>query len=144
MSKGCHNPMSYHIPSPEAQALINKIITFDKENPGALEPEMLDFLEVVRRGRIKHPDPPVGARANWLSESGSTSSHKDMHDRIFHHLARSFATPLSKFPSTDETDPYPLSRLDDEFKLDHLLFVQCRAMMMYTRVKRRLIHNEDK
>lgn len=130
--------------SPEAEQLIIKILQFDKEMPGALEPEMLDYLEVVRKGRIKHPDPPVGARANWLSENGSTSSHNDMHDRMFHHLSRSFSSPMNvgRIPAAIIGDAY--RRLDSEFELDHLLFVQCRAMMMYTRIKRGIKHPEDK
>lgn len=114
--------------SPEAKALITKIIEFDKKYPTALEPEMLDFLDIIEFGKMKHPDPPVGARANWLLPDGSTSSHIEMHDRVGHHVARSFADPFG---------------LDAEYPRDHALFAICRLVMIYIRRKRRLVHIND-
>lgn len=113
--------------SSEAIALIDRITDFDLKYPGALEPEFLDFLDVVEMGRIKHPAPPK-TRANWLTENGSTTSHNDMHDRMFHHLARSFANN---------------GRLDDESGLEHLLHMICRGIMTATRIKRGIKNAAD-
>ena len=115
------------MPSKEAVKLINEILDFDLAYPSALEPEFLDFLKVVANGAKKYP-PPVGARANWLTPNGGTSSHKDMHDRMFHHLARSFAN---------------FERQDNESGLDHLLHLACRAMMVYIRISRDIRHDDD-
>lgn len=111
----------------EALLLIEKIIAFDKKYPAALEPEFLDELLVIENGAKKHIAPP-GTRANWLQPEGSTVSHKDMHDRIFHHISRSFAN---------------YERNDYESGLDHLLHAICRAKMMYVRIKRGLKHSDD-
>jgi len=111
----------------ECREMVTRLIAFDRKYPTALEPEFLDFLDVVEFGLIKHPTPP-GARANWLTANGSTVSHTDMHDRISHHFARSYA------------DPYGL---DAEFPRDHLLFAITRCNMIYTRRKRRITHDSD-
>lgn len=78
--------------------------------------EMFDFLEVMAMGAAKHgPD-------NWLQKNGAKSSHKQMHDSMFHHLADSYAN----------------LRVDEESGLDPLLHLACRALMIYTRKKRGL------
>ena len=89
---------------------------------GAIPLEMLDFLKVVKMGADKY------AMNNWLEPDGHSSSHADMHDKMFHHLARSFANH---------------NELDDESALDHLLHVACRALMQYTRRTCGIQHTAD-
>jgi hypothetical protein len=86
-----------------------------------MEPEFLDFLEVLKMGAAKH------GNANWIQINGKKSSHKDMHDSMFHHLSLSYAN----------------RRLDGESGLDHLLHLASRALMLYTRLKRGMTHPED-
>lgn len=86
-----------------------------------MEPEFLDFLKVLKMGALKH------GNANWLSIDGKKSSHKDMHDSMFHHLAKSFVN----------------QRIDEESGLDHLLHLASRSLMAYTLIKRGIKHNED-
>ena len=86
-----------------------------------IPPEMMDWKHVMEMGAAKH-----GAN-NWLNPSGSKSSHKDMHDSMFHHLAESFSN----------------QRIDVESGLDPLLHLATRALMQYTRIKRGLIHSDD-
>jgi len=86
-----------------------------------MEPEFLDFLEVLKMGAKKH------GNSNWLNADGKKSSHKDMHDSMFHHIAKSYAG----------------IRLDQESGLDELLHVASRALMCYTLIKRGIKHKED-
>lgn len=118
-----HRKISY-----AAYRLVELIYEFDSKYPLALEPEFLDFLKVVEFGRLKHPTMDKGSRANWLEPNGSKTSHKDMHDSMFHHLSRSFAN---------------INREDHESKLDHLLHLICRGVMMYIRIKRGIKNKED-
>jgi hypothetical protein len=93
------------------------------ELPGhAIQPEMFDFLKIVSMGAKKY------AMNNWLESNGKRSSEKDMHDSMFHHLAESFAG----------------QRQDKDSKLDPLLHLACRALMLYTRRQRGIIHEDDK
>lgn len=87
-----------------------------------MEPEFLDFLDVLKMGADKH------GNANWLNADGKKSSHKEMHDSMFHHLSNSFAGV----------------RIDNDSGLDHLLHLASRALMMYTRLKRGIKHPNDK
>lgn len=83
-------------------------------------PELFEFTEVLEFGAKKY------AEGNWLKVDGKKSSFKEMHDSMFHHLAQSFAG----------------NRID-ESGLDHLLHLQCRAGMMYTLLKRKIMHDKD-
>lgn len=47
--------------------------------------EFISYLTpVFKMGAEKHGD------VNWLQPYGKTCSHKEMHDCVFHHVARSF------------------------------------------------------
>lgn len=85
------------------------------------EPEFFDMVQVLEFGAKKH------GNKNWLSESGSKSSHKDMHASMFRHLAESSAG----------------HREDVETELDPLLHLACRALMLYTRLKRGITHIDE-
>jgi hypothetical protein len=86
-----------------------------------VEPEFKDYIEVLRFGAKKH------GNKNWLEADGKKSSHKDMHASMFRHLAES-ATG---------------SKADKETGLHPLLHLASRALMMYTRQQRRIIHKDD-
>jgi hypothetical protein len=86
-----------------------------------IPPEFFDFLKILRSGAEKH------GPNNWLELNGRKSSHKEMHDSMFHHLSNSYAK----------------IRIDGESGLDHLLHLQVRAAMMYTRIVRGITHSED-
>lgn len=84
--------------------------------------EFFDILQVLEMGAEKY-------EANgWLEEDGKGTTHKQMHDSMFHHLAQSYAN----------------NRLDDESRLDHLLHVATRALMLYTRIQRGIVNSDDK
>ncbi len=91
-------------------------------NPDLFEVDFLDFMKVVEMGAAKYE--PKG----WLDSDGKGTSHEQMHNSMFHHLARSYAG----------------DRIDDESNLDHLLHLATRALMMYTRIKRDIYHTTDK
>lgn len=76
--------------------------------------EMMEFVEVMILGAAKY------APNNWLLPNGTNSDHRSMHASLFRHVAESSCG----------------SREDKETKLDPLLHVACRALMMYTRIKR--------
>lgn len=86
-----------------------------------MEPEFLDFLKVLEFGAKKHGD------SNWLSTTGKKSSHKDMHASMFRHLAESSVGGFE----------------DLETGLHPLLHLAARALMLYTRKQRGIIHEED-
>jgi len=90
----------------------------------AIQPEMFDFLKVVAIGAKKY------AMNNWLEADGKRSSEKDMHDSMGHHWAESM---VGKGKA-----------LDKDSKLDPLLHLACRALMLYTRRQRGIIHEDDK
>ncbi len=83
--------------------------------------EFYDVYDILQMGAKKYKID------GWLDEDGHGTSHKEMHDSMFHHLAQSYAK----------------TRLDDESQLDHLLHVACRALMLYTRLQRGLINPKD-
>lgn len=85
------------------------------------EPEFMDYLEIFALGAQKYD------RDNWLEPDGKRSSHKEMHDSMFHHLAESFTG----------------KEADDESGLHPLLHLIARAMMVYTRYNRGIIHPKD-
>lgn len=83
--------------------------------------DFLDFMEVLEMGAAKYK--PNG----WLDADGNGTSHKEMHASMFRHLASSSAGIIN----------------DGESGLDHLLHVATRALMLYTRRKRGIIHPKD-
>lgn len=84
--------------------------------------EFFDVDRVLKMGAEKYK------ADGWLDPDGHGTSHKSMHDSMFHHLAQSYAG----------------IRNDNESKLDHLLHVACRALMLYTRHKRLINNPKDK
>ncbi len=82
--------------------------------------EWIDVLK-VDGGNGKYP--PGG----WDLPEGKTMSHKDTHSAMFRHLALSFAN----------------QRIDKGTQLDHLLSIAFRALALYTRIKRNIIHPDD-
>ncbi len=92
--------------------------------------EMDDWKKILEMGAKKH-----GAN-NWLDPDGKKSSEREMQDSMFHHLAKSFA-------SSQEFSPRGF-RFDKESNLDHLLHLACRALMLYTRRQKGIVHKEDK
>lgn len=93
------------------------------------QPEFLDFTQVQVFGAKKHPDST--GKLNWLQPNGVKSSFTQMHDSAFHHIAQSFAGGPEKMA------------IDEESGLPHLLMGICRLQMVYTRMKRKLKHDED-
>ena len=89
--------------------------------------EFEDYKKVMEMGAKKHGE------NNWLDANGSKSSFKEMHDSAFHHLAESFAQGR-----------HLELRGDLESDLDPLLHLICRAQMVYTRLKRNIVHEKDK
>lgn len=73
----------------------------------------LDFVkwiaEVMQKGGAKHGDD------NWKQVDGKKSSHKEMHDSMFHHLSKSFSS---------EGDA-----IDYETGCNHLAHLATRALM---------------
>jgi len=85
------------------------------------EPEFFDYLEVNMFGAKKH------GNANWLQPNGTKSSHKDMYASIFRHVAEGYAGKTA----------------DDESGLHPALHAVSRLLMVYTRYKRGLVHDDD-
>lgn len=90
--------------------------------PEVWVPEFTHFEDVLMFGARKY------GNMNWLQENGTKSSFKQMHDSMFHHVAESFTG----------------QRHDKDTNLDPLLHLTCRALMMYTRIHRGLIHESEK
>ncbi len=85
------------------------------------EVEFDDVIKVLEMGAKKHGD------KNWLEFKGTKSSAVSMHASMFRHLAESSVG----------------NRQDQESGLDPLLHLACRALMMYTRYQRGMLHHED-
>jgi hypothetical protein len=83
--------------------------------------EFYDFYKVIEMGANKYK------ADGWLDSDGKGTSHKQMHDSMFHHLALSFAN----------------TRTDTESGLDHLLHVATRALMLYCRLRRDIKNSQD-
>lgn len=107
----------------ELDLCIEKLSKLDNKYKGILHHELLDFFEILIAG-INKGYPPN----NWLEVEGKRSSHKEMHDSMFHHLAESFSGVKE----------------DKDSKLNPLLHLACRAMMCYTRQIRNIKHPDDK
>lgn len=86
-----------------------------------LPEEFGHIKDVMAMGAKKHGDD------NWLKPDGNKSSHKDMHDSMFHHLAES----------------YNGSTADGESGFHPLLHLATRALMVYTRQQRAIVHKDD-
>lgn len=71
--------------------------------------DFYDLVKVLEFGAKKH-----GAH-NWLQPNGKKSSHSEMCDSMFHHLAEAYAGHTK----------------DHESGLHPLLHLACRAMMCY-------------
>lgn len=95
-----------------------------RDVPITIAPEMLEFTKVLQNSANKKKYPAD----NWLQEDGINSDHKAMHDSMFHHLAKSFSN----------------QRIDNDSGLDHLLHLAMRALMLYTRISRKIVHPKDK
>lgn len=93
-----------------------------------LKKDMLDFIKVLEMGARKYE--PNG----WLLPDGAGTSEKEMHASMFRHLSKS-----AVYGELFLKD----AQLDDESELDHLLHVACRALMLYTRRKRKITHSQD-
>lgn len=100
-------------------ALIANIYDLPKE---AIPEEMFEFLKIVKMGASKY------ALNNWLNEDGQNADERNMHASMFRHLAASSAG----------------QNVDNESGEDHLLHLACRALMLYTRRQRNIIHPLDK
>jgi|SRR6185437_10659158 len=85
-----------------------------------LYPEMLDVVQVIEAGRVKHGD-------TWLNAEGATMSLKDNCASLQRHLDKKKKGIL----------------LDKDSGLDHDLHIACRALMSYVRKKRGLVHPKD-
>lgn len=94
---------------------------------GLFQPEFMDFMQVLKFGIEKH------GKDNWLEPDGNKSSFKDMHASMQRHLEHSFVV------GHDGGE----KRLDHETGLDALLHLAARSLMMYTRIKRGLVHHQD-
>lgn len=83
--------------------------------PDKIATEFLEYItEVMEFGAKKHGD------NNWTQEDGKKSSHEQMHNSMFHHLADSYAD----------------YREDAETGLDPLQHLATRALMSLWRKKR--------
>lgn len=90
-------------------------------SPLLIPSEMDNWKDILESGAAKH-----GAN-NWLDKDGNKSSHKDMHDSMFHHLAESFVGNTK----------------DKDSGFHPLLHLATRALMCYTRQMRNLVHSDD-
>jgi hypothetical protein len=93
-----------------------------KEVENDLPQEFNDYKEILEMGARKY------GNLNWLKADGTKSSHTDMHASMFRHLAESSAG----------------IREDHESGMDPLLHLACRALMMYTRLQRNIVHKDDR
>lgn len=101
----------------------------DTELDIELPDEFSDFEQIMVTGAKKHGE------NNWLEPGGRKSSFKDMHASMFRHVAESYAAGPWAFGTS--------LREDYDSKKDPLLHAICRCMMMYTRLKRGIIHPDD-
>jgi hypothetical protein len=84
--------------------------------------ELNDYKKVFEFGASKHK------ANNWLTAGGNKSDHNSMFNSMFHHLA----------------DAYAKKDIDHESGLDPLLHLAARALMVYTRKQKGIIHPLDK
>lgn len=84
--------------------------------------ELSHYKKVFEFGASKHK------ANNWLSPAGNKADHNSMFNSMFHHLA----------------DAYAKKDVDHESGLDPLLHLAARALMVYTRKQKGIIHPLDK
>lgn len=108
--------------SEEVQKVINALNDAEKQYPGIVVAELFTpIIDVLLNGAKKH-----GA-SNWLEPNGAKSSHTDMCNSSFHHLADMYS---GFFVDADSGNP-PEAHLS------------CRSMMHYVRRIRGLVHKDD-
>lgn len=91
------------------------------ERVGLMPKEFYDIGFVLEMGAKKYT--PNG----WLDKNGVSQDRKSTYASMHRHLSQSLA-------GID---------LDDESGQDHLLHLACRALMLYTRKKRNIVHELD-
>lgn len=89
----------------------------------AIQPEFFDFLKIVSMGAKKY------AMNNWLEPGGKKSGEEDMHQSMYNHWEQSKKQGDVAFDHESGEDP--------------LLHLACRALMLYTRRQRGIVHPED-
>lgn len=104
--------------------LTNKLFELESTYPGILQEEFVDWLEIIEMGAKKY------APNNWLLPNGKKSSEQDMHNSMMNHWRQSVQEGADA--------------KDHESGKDPLLHLACRAMMVYIRRKRGIVHDEDK
>lgn len=92
-------------------------------SPDAIPLELLDFVKIIKMGAEKY------ALNGWLEADGKKCSEKDMHSSMLRHLIQSLMEGKDA--------------KDHESNLDPLLHLACRALMLYTRRQKGIIHPED-
>lgn len=105
-------------------------------------PEFEDIIKVFEMGEVKHPR-LKDSLPNWLEPDGNKSSFEAMHTSMFHHLAESYSNTVNMELCDEDGDHIRYARRDKESGLDPLLHLACRALMMYTRLKREIRHKDD-
>ena len=116
------------------EIMIDQITHVYKLPSEALPEEMLDFIKIIKMGAEKY------ALNNWLEEDGKKASEKDMHDSMFHHLSQSFSEGQVALRLRE---PVKEMTVDMESGMDPLLHLACRALMLYTRRQRGIVHPGD-
>lgn len=86
-----------------------------------LQPEMMDFVHILEMGAEKYE------AHGWLMPDGACTSHKEMFSSMFRHLAEANCGITQ----------------DHESRLDPLLHLATRALMMYTRRQRSIQNSKD-
>ncbi len=117
------------------EIMIDQITHVYKLPTAALPGEMLDFIKIIKMGAEKY------ALNNWLNQDGTKTSEKDMHDSMFHHLAESMVEGKNANEMHENLRDFVV---DKESGMDPLLHLACRALMLYTRRQRGLVHPEDR
>ena len=115
------SPVNGKIPTEAIERAVKKV---KKEREAAIsnlwQPEFYDILKVLEFGVEKH------GHSNWLDPNGRKSSEKNMLESIGRHWAEAHT-----------------GKTDHETNLDPLLHLACRALMLYTRRKRGIVHQDD-
>lgn len=108
----------------------------------AIQLEFFDFLKIISIGAEKYE------MNQWLRSDGKTLPEKICHDSMFHHLAESYVGGQDIVAAIRDgdvsTEALRVSIFDQESGLDPLLHLACRALMLYTRRQRGIIHDNDK
>lgn len=101
--------------------LIDKLQNFELDHPGILQPEFLDWLDMLPAGQKKHGN-------TWLDNEGNNTMDKDSQmASISRHAAKMlYGRPI------------------DESGYPHSYHLICRATMQMVRDKRNLVHEKDK